>query len=119
MFDQFFDFYFSYLNSFVYAMVNIIGIYGGSLLVKRTRNQGPLIVRLSCLMKLAVGLMFPMSNFLENRFLLDYEMMQIAWLTLSLLDLIATMLLLVGVVLIAQDFRARLDSENIAQSLPH
>ncbi|MGJ8725884.1 MAG: hypothetical protein ACSHYB_15110 [Roseibacillus sp.] len=112
MFDQLFDFYFSYFNSLVYGLVSIVGIYGASRLLGRTRNRGPLLILLTCTTKLIVGLTFPLSNLLEDRYFLAYRMMQKVWLSLSLVDLVATMLLLLGILLMAQDFRALLDTRE-------
>lgn len=117
MFDQFFHFYFSYLNSFLYAGVNLLGIYAGFVLLRRTRNKGPLLVMIGCIAKLFVGISFPLSNFLQDRFYLDYDLIQQIWLSLSFCDLLGTALLLIGLVLIAKEFRAHLDYQNISQNL--
>ena len=113
MIDHFFYFYFSYLNYWVYGLVSILGIYGASLLLKRTRNRGPLLVLLTCIVKVVVGVTFPLLNYLDKLNSPSLNTIQTIYLAFSLADLIATMLLLLGIVLIARDFRALLDARAL------
>lgn len=117
MFDQFFTFYFSYFNSAVYGLMHIFGILGGCLLLGRTRNRGPLLIVAASITKLLVGVFFPLSNYLEDRFLWDYERMQMIWLSLSLADLVSMATVLLGIFLVAKDFRSLLDAQQPSSSL--
>ena len=113
MFEQFFDLFFNYLNSLLYAGMNLIGIYAGVVLLNRTRNRGPFLILVASVIKLFVGLSFPLANFLWERYHFDYNVMQQFWLGLSLLDLTSTTLLLVGVTLVAKDLRALIDAAQL------
>lgn len=112
MFDQFFNFYFSYLNSAIYGLIHLAGILGCWLLLGRTRNRGPLLIVAASLAKLLVGLLFPLFNFLEHHYLWTFQRMQLIWLSLSLADLVSMAVLLLGIFLVAKDFRSLLDAQQ-------
>ena len=115
MFDQFFEFYFSYISSLLYAGVSIIGIFAGLALKGRTRTKGPLLLLLGSSIKIFVGLSFPLSNILNEKLYLDYSLIKNVWFSLNLADISGTALSLFGVALISKDFRALLATQSIKE----
>ncbi|WP_411846203.1 hypothetical protein AAFN60_00535 [Roseibacillus persicicus] len=118
MFDQFLDLYFSYIHSAVYALAQVIGIYASILLLRKTRNAGPLLLLACCIGKMGISLLYVAISYFEKNYYVDYEDVQLIWLGLSAIDLVTTIFLLVGVVLIAKDFRALIDQQKFSQDLP-
>lgn len=113
MYDQLLEIFFSYLSSLLYAGVSIIGIVAGLMLRGKTRNKGPLLILLGSSLNFLVGLLFPLSNFLQYKLSLEYSVLNHFWVTLNLADISSTSLLLVGLLLVAIDFRAFLTQDQI------
>lgn len=115
VFDELQYLFYSYWNSLIYAAISVLGIVAAMRLIGRTRNKGPLIILVASIAKIVVGISFPVSNYFFNDDFDNYVILQPFWLGLSFLDIVASALLGLGLLLVAVDFRALLEVNALTQ----
>lgn len=90
-------------------LINVLGIYAATLLLKRTRTKGPWILLFACITSILVSISFPIFQFLFISRDLQTEVEILFYLAASCADLLAFALQGFAIALIAYEFRALLN----------